>query len=71
MLKNQQKLIFQIEGATQIIEGVYLGGDVEEYTSNPDYIVREYYGIAAWFGGQLDGELRGDSWTFENNVTAE
>ena len=71
----QMQVIFQtknqIEGATRVIEGVYTGGNVESYKNNPDFVVREYYGYAAWFGGQLDGELRRSraAWTIENNVT--
>lgn len=46
-----------------------MGGNVDEYKNNPDYIVREYKGYASWFSGQLDGEiLNGQGWEHTNVV---
>ena len=62
--------IGHLEGARRIIDGVYSGGDVEEYRNNPEYHINDYYGYASWFNGQLDGELRHHDWTWHNDVTA-
>lgn len=64
-------LKIKLEGATRVIEGVYTGGNVEGFKDNPVYVVKEYYGYAAWFGGQLDGELRRSraAWTIHNDTT--
>lgn len=57
-------------GSIRILEGVYLGGNLEGIDQS-NSIVREYFGYAAWFGGQLDGELRNSDWDFTNSVTAD
>lgn len=59
------------EGAKPVIEGVWVGGDVEPYREDPNYKINEYYGHASWFDGQLDGELRHNDWTWHNNATSE
>lgn len=55
----------------KVLEGVYFGGELREYRNDPSFKIFEYYGYAAWFGGQLDGELRNDDWSWENGVTAD
>ena len=63
--------ISHLPGATQVIPGVFVGGDVSSYIGDPDYKVYEYLGYASWFEGQLDGEIEHNSWILRNDCTAE
>lgn len=45
--------------------------ELEQYKANPQYQIREYWGFASWFEGQLDGEIQSGGWELRNNVTAE
>jgi len=58
----------QLEGATEIIEGVYWGGDIELlkemillHTIKPEDI-RFFIGYSGWGANQLDSELKRNSW---------
>ena len=45
----------------KVIKDVYWhdgpGADLDDYKNNPNFQIREYYGYASWFEGQLDGEI--------------
>jgi putative AlgH/UPF0301 family transcriptional regulator len=56
--------------AVEILPGLYMGGTIDGFVPNPNRIVREFYGYASWFEGQLDGELFNDDWTLTNGITA-
>lgn len=60
-----------VPGAKQVLEGVWVGGEVDSYRGNPQYKINDYYGYAAWFDGQLDGELRHNDWSWHNNAAAD
>lgn len=58
-----------IRGSREICQGVYIGGDVERWLNDPEYIVHQYYGYASWFSGQLEGEIRNaNGWEYTNDV---
>jgi len=59
-------------GAKEIIPGVFYGGELSrEQIADPATKVRKYMGYAAWFSGQLDGEVMNNDWSFSNTATAD
>jgi len=54
--------------AKRVMEGVYWGGDIEEAKRREGARIETFYGYAAWFDGQLDGEIRNEDWTWTNDV---
>mmetsp|Transcript_4530 Transcript_4530/g.8848 ORF Transcript_4530/g.8848 Transcript_4530/m.8848 type:complete len:122 (-) Transcript_4530:254-619(-) len=63
--------VADLPSATRVIEGVYYGGDIEEAKSREGARVEAFYGYAAWFDGQLDGEIRNADWTWTNEASAD
>jgi len=61
--------VADLPDARRVIEGVYYGGDIEEAKSRGGRVAT-FYGYAAWFDGQLDGEIRNQDWTWSNDGTA-
>jgi putative AlgH/UPF0301 family transcriptional regulator len=60
-----------IAGSTEIVPGLFLNGDMSSHIGNQNFRIKEYYGYAAWFEGQLDGELSSNDWTLSNSTTIE
>lgn len=59
-------------GATRVVEGVWEGGRLTpEQKNSTTHKVRKYMGYASWYTGQLDGELRSEDWSLNNNITAQ
>jgi len=62
--------VAQAPGAVRVIDGVYRGGDLTEFKNDPGVVIREYHGHAAWFPGQLQGEiLNSYGWDLTNEIT--
>ncbi|NOX86123.1 MAG: YqgE/AlgH family protein [Chlorobi bacterium] len=62
----------ELEGATEITEGLYWGGDIEALkelilirTIDPAEI-RFFLGYSGWAANQLEGELKRNSWVISN-----
>lgn len=62
--------VADLQGATRVVDGVYYGGNIEEAKGRQGARVEAFYGYAAWFDGQLDGEIRNDDWIWSNEVPA-
>lgn len=58
-------------GAVEILPDLFLGGTLDGFIPNPNRKVKEFFGHAAWFEGQLDGELFNNDWTLTNGITAQ
>lgn len=61
----------RFEGSTEVIPGLYVGGDIEEIV---DYIdcggeieskIRFFLGYSGWCKGQLQGERESNSWAVD------
>eukprot|EP00467_Chlorarachnion_reptans_P005216 CAMPEP_0114505620 /NCGR_PEP_ID=MMETSP0109-20121206/10956_1 /TAXON_ID=29199 /ORGANISM="Chlorarachnion reptans, Strain CCCM449" /LENGTH=502 /DNA_ID=CAMNT_0001684083 /DNA_START=206 /DNA_END=1714 /DNA_ORIENTATION=+ len=63
--------VADLPDAKRIIDGVYFGGDIEEARRREGARVESFYGFAAWFQGQLDGEIRNEDWTWTNDASAD
>jgi len=66
-----------LEGATEISPGVYWGGNFESLLIHLDLQkvkvedVKFFLGYSGWSAGQLEEELKVDSWIVSDNVTQE
>jgi len=66
-----------LEGATEISPGVFWGGNFEYLCVNLDVKkvkvedVKFFLGYSGWSAGQLEEELKVDSWIVSDNVTQE
>lgn len=62
--------VADLPDAVRVNDGVYYGGDIEEAKRREGARVEAFYGYAAWFDGQLDGEIRNEDWTWTNEAPA-
>lgn len=66
-----------ITNTLEIREGLYYGGDFDEIceqikiSNNPNQEIRFFVGYSGWSSGQLDEEIKNESWITANNITAE
>ncbi len=66
-----------LEGATEITPGVFWGGNFEGLLVNLDIQkmnvddVKFFLGYSGWAAGQLEGELKTDSWIVSDRITPE
>lgn len=64
-----------LANSKKVIQGVFWHdgseAELEQYKNNPEYQIREYWGYASWFEGQLDGEIQAGGWNLRNDLTAE
>lgn len=66
-----------LEGATEISPGVFWGGNFENLLVHLDIQkvsaddVKFFLGYSGWSAGQLEEELKADSWIVSNNITRE
>lgn len=58
-------------GATEVLPGLFVGGSLDGFIPNPNRRVKEFFGYASWFEGQLDGELFNEDWVLTNGITAQ
>lgn len=54
-----------ITGCYQVIEGVYVGGEVQEILAAQPTCMFVFYGYCLWRPKQLDGEVRSGLWRVE------
>lgn len=66
-----------IEGAVEILDGVYWGGEFEEIMSKVEIgelnanNIKFFLGYSGWSPGQLDEELKANSWIVSDHVSEE
>jgi putative transcriptional regulator len=66
-----------ITNTLEIREGLYYGGDFVEITDriknakNPNKEIRFFMGYSGWSPGQLDEEIKNESWITANNISTE
>ena len=67
----------ELQGGTEIVEGLYWGGDFEQLMSliemrriQPSDF-KFFVGYSGWESGQLDQELKTDSWIVTREVTPD
>jgi putative transcriptional regulator len=66
-----------ITNTLEIREGLYYGGDFDEITDrikdakNPNKEIRFFVGYSGWSPGQLDEEIKNESWITANNISTE
>jgi putative transcriptional regulator len=66
-----------ITNTLEIREGLYYGGDFDEITDrikdakNPNKEIRFFMGYSGWSPGQLDEEIKNESWITANNISTE
>jgi putative transcriptional regulator len=66
-----------ITNTLEIREGLYYGGDFVEITDriknakNPNKKIRFFMGYSGWSPGQLDEEIKNESWITANNISTE
>ena len=55
-----------VEGVEEVVEGVYVGGDLKELMSivrsDQRYHIKFFKGYSGWYAGQLEQELEKESW---------
>lgn len=66
-----------ITNTLEIREGLYYGGDFVEINDriknakNPNKEIRFFMGYSGWSMGQLDEEIKNESWITANNISTE
>jgi putative transcriptional regulator len=66
-----------ITNRLEIREGLYYGGDFDEIceqiknSKNPNKEIRFFVGYSGWSPGQLDKEIKNESWITANNISTE
>jgi putative transcriptional regulator len=66
-----------ISNTLEIRNGLYYGGDFDEISKriknsiNPKKEIRFFIGYSGWSFGQLDKEIKGESWITANNISIE
>jgi putative transcriptional regulator len=63
-----------IKNTLEIREALYYGGDFDEVceqiktTTNPNQRIRFFIGYSGWSAGQLEDEIKSESWITANNI---
>ena len=66
-----------IEGAVEVLDGIYWGGEFEEIMSKieigelSEHNIKFFLGYSGWSPGQLDEELKANSWIVSDQVSEE